>query len=263
MKLGLKGDPSPITPDSQAMADGTGSDAPKPWRAVYLEAANFISPSIWLGLVCWALIGGVGGRLSMFILRVTSDDDLRGMKTDDDFTIGQFSGDTVFLVLVTAVLGAAGGLVYLGVREWLPRSWRAVLFGLLAATVGGALVVRPDGIDFTLLDPLWLAVGLFVVLPAAYGASLSVFAERLMASARLRQGRWTWLGILPLGLLAVTGPVGVALLLLLGLVVAANRSGRVTLLWRSGPVTWLGRGVFVTAVGLGAVLLVRDVVDVL
>ncbi len=231
---------------------------------MYGEAAGFIAPGLWLGLFCGALIGGIGGRLAMFILRLTSDDSLRGLKTDDEFTIGQFSGDTAFLVISTAVLGALGGLIYLGVREWLPPRWRAVSFALLGATVGGALVIRPDGVDFTVLEPLALAVTMFVALPAAYGLLVGLLTERFMSSAWSRQGR------LDLG----WGPASrfrganrpdrrIALMLLFGVVVAANRSGRVTTLWRSAPATWLGRGLLASAIGGSAVMLARDVADVL
>lgn len=56
----------------------------------------------------------------MFLLRLTSDDSLRGIETDDGFIIGRFSGDTVFLLGAGAFVGAFGGLIYLGLREWLP-----------------------------------------------------------------------------------------------------------------------------------------------
>jgi len=203
--------------------------------------------------------------MAMFLLRVLSDESLRGTKTDDDFTIGAFTGETVFLVILAAALGALGGLLYLGMREWLPPRWRAVLFGLLGATVGGALVIRPHGVDFTVLSPLWLAVALFVALPAAYAVSLSLLTERFVRSGSLRQSRWRWAAVLPLGslLLLVAGPFGMVALLLLGLIVGINRSGAVTLVWRSAPVTWLGRGGIAAAIAGGGIFLARDVVAVL
>ena len=41
--------------------------------------------------------------------------------------------------------------------------------GLAAAAVAGSMLVHRDGIDFTLLKPTWLAVGLFVALPGVFG----------------------------------------------------------------------------------------------
>jgi hypothetical protein len=42
-------------------------------------------------------------------------------------------------------------------------------------------IVHADGVDFVLLGPLWLAVALFVLVPAVYAALLAVLAERLLA----------------------------------------------------------------------------------
>ena len=199
----------------------------------------------------------------MLILRLTSDASLRGMQTDDDFTIGTFSGETIFLVLLTAILGTAGGLLYLGLRDWLPQQARAALFGLLGATAGGALVIRPEGIDFTLLEPLWLAVTMFILLPATYGIALSLLAERLLSSASFRVGKWAWVAALPLAAVMLTGPIGVAMILLLCVAIWVNRYGHITRLWRSTPVTWLGRGLFAAVVAATSFELARKVMDVL
>src|SRR6266511_532645 len=102
---------------------------PRSWWMLYLDALTFLSPGVLIGALCGGLIGGVGGRLAMLVLRVTSDDSLHGMETDDDFTIGSFTGATVFLELLTLFAGAVGGLIYIGVREWLPARWRPILFG--------------------------------------------------------------------------------------------------------------------------------------
>ena len=46
------------------------------------------------GAVAGLAIGGVGGRLAMLLLRLTSDPSLRGLPTDDDFTIGVISSQS-------------------------------------------------------------------------------------------------------------------------------------------------------------------------
>ena len=261
MRLGFRRGP-PRVRETPAAPDAAAGGQPRPWRAVFADAATYLSQGLLPGLVCGILIGGGGGRLAMFVLRLTSDDALHGMDTDDGFTIGAFTPATFFLLVETTFLGAVGGLVYLGVREWLPRRGRPVVGGLLGATVGGALFIRPGGIDFALLDPLWLAVALFVLLPAAYGVALSVLTERLVRATRWRRSRWS--AVLPLGgMVLAGGAVGLAVLLLLGLGVVANRSGRVARLWRSAPVTWLGRGVVAAAIGGAGILLARDVIAVL
>ncbi len=239
---------------------------PQPWRALYFDAATFLSRGLLFGFLCGALIGGVGGRLAMFVLRLTSDASVRGLQTDDEFTIGEFTFDTVFLVGFGAALGAVGGLLYMAGREWLPQRARPALSGLLFGTLGGALVIEPGGVDFTVLEPLWLAIAMFIALPALYGAALSAAVERSTdraASHEPRKGVRRWLAVLPLGFILVGGPFGLAALLLAAILVAVNRSGVVLRVWRSMPAVWLGRGMLVVAVGGGLFELIRDANDIL
>jgi hypothetical protein len=132
------------------------------------------------GFLAGVLIGGVGGRLAMLALRLTSDPSLHGVSTDDGFTIGRVSVETLFLLGVTAGLGMAGGLFYLVVRRWIPSPWRIPLMMLFFALVGGAGIIGPSDVDFTRLSPLSLAVAFFVLIPAAYGAMMPWLAERLL-----------------------------------------------------------------------------------
>ena len=48
------------------------------------------------------------------------------------------------------------------------------MVALTAAVVGGGVFVEFEGIDFRLLKPLWLAIGLFVFLPGAWGATVAI-----------------------------------------------------------------------------------------
>ena len=78
-----------------------------PWRAELEQRGRRLSVAMAAGLACGAVVGGVGGRLAMFLLRLTSDAALRGIKTDDDFVIGRFSyGAAIFAssASLTAVL---------------------------------------------------------------------------------------------------------------------------------------------------------------
>ena len=178
-------------PDEASVNSLDASAMPRPsFGSSALSAATFLSRGLCWGLVAGAAIGGVGGRLAMLVLRLTSDDSVRGAESDDGFVIGRFSSETIFLVVLAALLGAIGGLVYLLVREWLPRNWRAVAFGVLCATVVGSSIISPDGVDFTVLSPLWLAVVMFVLIPAAYGVAASVLVERSLRLQRARHGAW-------------------------------------------------------------------------
>jgi hypothetical protein len=217
------------------------------------------------GALAGAVIGGIGGRLAMFVLRLTSDPALRGLKTDDDFTIGIFSGATLFLVIVTTVLGMIGGLVYLVVRGWLPQRGRPWLFGALTGIVGGATVIRPGRIDFTLLEPLGLAVVMFIVLPAVYGVAVSLLAERFLADDSAFGRSKAWIAglvlLLPLGFFGVVGLAVLALIL--AAVLLGRAAPEIASVWTSPPVAWIGRiGLGAIAIVLGAEL-VRDVAEIL
>lgn len=253
-------------PDGPLRTGGAIAASHRSWRALYFDAAAFVSRGLWIGFLCGALIGGLGGRLAMFILRLTSDDSVRGLETDDGFAIGDFTGETAFLVIFTAVLGAAGALLYLPGREWLPHRARAPLSGLLFGTLGGAIVIEPGSIDFTLLEPLWLAVAMFIALPALYGIALSAFIEQRIshaATSERQKGLRGWFGVLPLGLLLVGGPFGVAVALVGAIVVAVNRTGALARAWCSMPAVWVGRVALTAAMGVGAFELLDDVTGVL
>jgi len=238
-------------------------DRPRPWRTAYADGIAFVGRAMLAGLVCGALVGGVGGRLAMFVLRLTSSDAVRGMDTDDGFTIGVVTFATFFLIVSGAFVGAMGGLLYLVVRGWFPPRGRPVMFGLVGAALGGALFINPDGVDFTVVGPHWLAVALFVLLPAVYGVALSLLAERLLRPGGWQRSRWRWLAALPLASLLIIGPLALTLLVVIALIIGANRSARVARLWRSPSLIWLGRGLIAVILGTSGVQLARDVVAVL
>jgi hypothetical protein len=179
------------------------------------EPGVSLGAGVSAGFLAGVLIGGVGGRLAMLALRLTSDPSLHGVSTDDGFTIGRVSLQTLFLLGVTAGLGMAGGLFYLVVRRWIPSRWRIPLMTLFFALVGGAGLIGPSAVDFTLLSPLPLAVAFFVAIPAVYGATVPWVAERLLREdSILRRGRWAWVGgLLPLLFANIVG----ALVLLVAL----------------------------------------------
>jgi hypothetical protein len=222
-----------------------------------------LAAGVTSGFFAGLLIGGVGGRLAMLLLRLTSDPGLRGTETDDGFTIGVFSTQTLFLLGVTAGLGILGGLFYLIVRGWLPEHWRVVGMTVFIGLVGGAGLIRPEGIDFKELSPLPLAVAMFVAIAVAYGAVMPWLTERMLREGSvMRRGPWAWIaGLLPL---VVANIVGILVLLLATLVLLVRRSAPSAIAaWRSPVAIWIGRTLlFATAVASG-IRLVRDSVEIL
>jgi hypothetical protein len=235
------------------------------WQQDLTACARRVSTAVVAGLAMGALIGGIGGRIAMFVLRLTSDPSLSGAETDDGFIIGQISGETLLLVAATSVLGVLGGIFYLAVRAWLPERWRAALFGTFCGIVGGALVIRPDGIDFTLLDPLALAIAMFIALPAIYGVVVSRLIERWSRRDSGPGASRAWMvGLIPLVLLGLTGPLGIGLsLVMLALWMVHRTDRRLASLWGSPAVVWMGRAglITVTVVSLG--LLMSDITKIL
>ena len=234
-------------------------------RQVVLRRARALVVAAMAGLLAGVVIGGLGGRLAMLILRLTSSPGLHGAETDDGFTIGIVSSATFFLLVFTAIFGLIGGVVYVVVRTWIPPGARSLVFGALSGVVGGALVIRPGGIDFTLLRPLALALGMFVALPAVYGVAVSVFVERWLPSSK-EQPSLAWLaGLVPAILpIALIGLRGGFLFLAVSIVFtfALFRPGA-TRLVTAPTVVRLGR-VGLVAVGAGyALALGRDIVEVL
>jgi hypothetical protein len=215
------------------------------------------------GFVPGVLIGGVGGRVAMFVLRLTSDPALNGATTDDGFTIGRVSAESLFLLGVTAGLGILGGLLYLIVRGWIPEPRRVVLMSAFFGLVGGGSLLRPHGIDFTVLSPLPLAVAMFVAIPAAYGAAMAWLTERLLGEdsiLRRRPNAWV-AGLVPL---VAANIVGVVILVAAMLVLLVRRQRPSTIdAWRSPVATGIGRALLAGAGLAGGAKMVRDSLEIL
>ena len=149
--------------------------------------------AVGVGAIVGVVIGGVGGRLAMFVLRLGSNGSVRGLDTDDGFEIGQFTSATIFLLTVTAGLGGAAGIAYLAARNGLPRRGRALIVGAFVAVVSGASTLDPYSLDFTILDPKPFAVASFILLPGVAAFVIAVVIERLL---NLEPWSRRWLTIL-------------------------------------------------------------------
>jgi len=132
------------------------------------------------GAFVGAVVGGIGGRLAMLVLRLGSSESVLGAQTDDGFEIGAFTTSTVFLLTVTAGLGGATGLAYLVLRNGLPRRGRAVVWGVFLGAVSGASTLAPGSFDFSALDPKAFAVASFVALPGIAAFLIALLVDRLL-----------------------------------------------------------------------------------
>ena len=237
--------------------DLTVSDASLPRSAATLAAA------VSAGFIAGVLIGGVGGRVAMLLLRVTSSPRVLGMESDDGFTIGRVSSETLFLLGVAVGLGILGGIFYLIVRNWIPSRGRVPAMVAYFALVGGNGIIHPGGRDFTQLSPLPLAVALFVAIPALYGLAMPMMTERfLREDSLIRRTKYGWIaGLAPLALAFVFGII--VLLAAAAVRGIAEAVPRTVDVWRSRPAAWIGRAFLLATAALSAFGLVSSTIEIL
>jgi hypothetical protein len=180
------------------------SDPPE--GSVAADIVAGIRVLILAGIPTGLLFGGVGGRLAMLLLRFTSPKTVRGVTSDDGFEIGRFTvGGTYNLLLLGATFGVIGAALYQWVAPWLlgPRWFRRLTVGLACGSVVGSLLVHADGVDFVLLTPTWLAVALFVAIPALFGVCIGIAVDFLRNTTRPLVVRRPQTWVLPLALVLV------------------------------------------------------------
>ena len=218
-----------------------------PRQASDLEAVvRPVAAACLAGALLGVLVGGVGGRLAMALLAALNHED-QGLLTDDGFTVGQFTvGGTVALLGAAVQLGVVGGLLYLVLRRLAlgPRWLRIASLSVGVAVVVEALLLDPDGTDFTALDPDWLPILLFLALPAGFVVLLSLLGERWLAPG-------SWFATGPLRLVASTllvcalggPPLVVLVAVAVGIGVAWRKGSAVAPHWSGAVTAWVGRAV--------------------
>jgi hypothetical protein len=179
------------------------------------------------GISTGAVVAGLGGRLAMLLLRLTSDDRVDGVKSDDGFTIGEVTlAGTYNLLMLGAAIGLIGAVAYLAVAPWLigPGWFRRATVAAGSGAVVGSMLVHADGVDFTLLEPTWFAIGLFVALPALFGLAIGVAVDRVAAPGSWTvRGRRRWiLPVVAVGCFPLTALVGLFVVPIGMVVVAAS-----------------------------------------
>lgn len=118
----------------------------------------------------------------MRVIAATSSAAAQGSTTDAGATVGEVTvGGTGFLILLGALIGVGGGVIYLVARRWLPSSgWRrGLVFGAFLTSLAGPVLIEPEGIDFTILSPVTLAVAMFLAIPLGYGLMFVPLIERV------------------------------------------------------------------------------------
>ena len=179
------------------------------------------------GLAAGFVAGGLGSRVAMRISAIAAGPAMRGMLTENGNRVGEITTEGTFslVAFVTVFSGIFGGMVYVAVRPWLPRTsrWRGLAFGALLLAVFGSIVIDADNIDFRLFGPPLLNIGMFAALFVLFGlvaAPLADRADRAFPTVpprrrpRLRTfGAYALLGVAAIpGLLPIVSAVMVGLL---------------------------------------------------
>jgi len=211
------------------------------WSEGALGAARTLSVITLVGAVLGLVVGGVLGRVAMFVL-ARLNPSTAGLESDDGFEIGQFTlSGSLNLLLFGAVLGVAGAGIYAAIRSLIigPRWFQVLSIAVGAAVVVGEAVVHTDGVDFIALKPPLLAIAIFVAIPGLYAGALTVASERFLASQGtgnntilLVLGLLPWVPLFPLFLVLATG---------WALLQAAHRSDRTQALVANPAAMWIPR----------------------
>jgi hypothetical protein len=239
-----------------ALAEPTGAG----WRASAEGAARRLAGITAASALLGVLVGGVGGRLAMMLL-ARLNPQTTGLTSDDGFTMGQFTVfNTLQLLGAGLQLGLLGAAFYALLRALMigPRWFQVLTMGGGPAIVVGAVIVHPDGRDFTLPSSPWLAIALFVAIPGVYAALLTVLAERW-----IRPDGWFARAPLALALLALVLwlPLAPVLLVLVVLWLAREGARRLPVgatVLAHPTVPWLARLVLTAIFVVGLANLVQD-----
>lgn len=184
---------------SQARATADrATPAPHDWEGQVRAAARVWATVLLVGVACGVVVTGVLGR-SVMLLIASTNPVATGLRSDDGFVMGQVTlSGSAQLAASGAQLGALGAFAYVALRGLMigPGWFRLTSISVGPGVVVGALIVHTTGVDFTLLQPSWLTIGSFVLLPVVFCAALHLVAERALARGGVRSKPLLALGLL-------------------------------------------------------------------
>ena len=192
------------------------------------------------GIIAGVLVAGLGGRLMMRVLAATSGDSAQGLVTEAHETVGEITlgGSVGFVVFNGIFFGAIGGVGYVLLRSWLPsRPWLGgLVYGVALLGLAPLDALDPGNKDFSILRPSWLTVLLIAGLFPLYGMTTASVVERLDRTwPRISTKRRAILAYSPLLLALVVAPMGLGIVIAVGLVVLLHRHHGFVEAWQ-GPV---------------------------
>jgi len=156
-----------------------------------LERLGALPAGILAGASFGALFGGVGGRILMRIIFLI-DRSTKGAETDFG-TVGEITVDgTLTLLTISTITGVIAGMIYVGIRRWLPwrlPAARGVFFGLLM--MFGPGVIFLGEVDLQIFEPALPIFAAFVALIVLYGVCVALLTDRLQPPRAVKPGSRT------------------------------------------------------------------------
>lgn len=142
---------------------------------------RYVLTTLVVAVLTGVFCTGVLSRLAMSML-ASRNPAAAGRISDDGFEMGRVTlAGSANLAVLGIGIGIVGWLTYLVARPLLfgPVWLQWFSLSISPAVVAASLIVHPTGVDFTLLGPLWLTVGLFLAVPATYGPLLHAVMLRV------------------------------------------------------------------------------------
>ena len=136
--------------------------------------------AVAVGALSGVISAGVGARVVMRIIALANPG-RDGVFTDAEATVGEITfGGTMNLLLLGTIAGVMGGVVYLGVRRWLPvpAAWKGLTWGIVSLLTVGQLLFDTHNADFQIFKPVVMVIALFSVLFLLNGFLVGALAGR-------------------------------------------------------------------------------------
>lgn len=138
--------------------------------------------AVLAGIIAGGVVGGLGGRIAMRVTGFVSGQAILGVSTSNGNRVGDITvGGTIGVLLVGALLGVLGGVLYAPVEPWFRRfrPWQGVAFGVFLLAAAGIAVLDPANSDFPRFGSAALNVAMFGALFLLFGPAIAWVFDRL------------------------------------------------------------------------------------
>jgi hypothetical protein len=206
------------------ISESSRSDRP---RGASGAATIALARGAWIGAVGGLGVGLVMGVVNRIVMRIVAlMNGPTSIETDFGAQVLEFTvGGTIFLVITTALFAIAPGVLYVGLRRFLPGGVLpgGLVFGVLLAAVFGTTIVDSLARDFRLLGEPVVSAAMFLGMFVLFGLLVAPVVARLdrrmsrdpsdgvsalyaavtlvalLTTPILFIGHWSWLLVVPLG----------------------------------------------------------------